>query len=336
MTQRRLSKRTSAITKRRLLEEKLQRRIVSREVRNQKLRSNHLRDLQSEELRKFHEEAFRLSDCVDRLLPSDSDTESVDTLERTVNEIIDGIASLDPVPLLESTTIEEEATYRRRKTSTDHEFLDEPVVGNFPGNSWPPRYPSQEPESPYLNSTPVFPESAPLSVIPSEAGSDSNSNQSDNNSDVFEASNSDPELVDKLTEDILGDQFKHLLQRNSEPAVDLQDQVVDTLVTMENSDFKEKMRPIKILERKVRDTMEMFTAQNVASVDLSNYTDRLKEVRTKLDDYNEAIAQVIVDLDSDDTDDKERISNLEDVQKVLKEEVLRNEREVSSLSHSPK
>ena len=200
MTQRRLSKRTSAITKRRLLEEKLQRRIVSREVRNQKLRSNHL---------------LRLSDCVDRLLPSDSDTESVDTLERTVNEIIDGIASLDPVPLHESTTIEEEATYRRRKTSTDHEILDEPVVGNFPGNSWPPRYPSQEPESPYLNSTPVFPESAPLSVIPSEAGSDSKSNQSDNNSDVFEASNSDPELVDKLTEDILGDQFKHLLQRYS-------------------------------------------------------------------------------------------------------------------------
>ena len=101
----------------------------------------------------------------------------------------------------------------------------------------------------------------------------------------------------------------------------LQDQVANNLVTMEEAVFKEKIRPIKILERKVRDTMKKFTAQNVTSVDLSNYTDRLKEVRTKLDDYNEAIAQVIVDLDSDDTDDKERISNLEDVQKVLKEEM---------------
>ena len=50
---------------------------------------------------------------------------------------------------------------------------------------------------------------------------------------------SDPELVDKLTEDILGDQFKHLLQRKSGTATDLQDQQVanTSIVTVEESAY---------------------------------------------------------------------------------------------------
>ena len=79
MTQRR-SKRTSAITKRRLLEETLNKRRSAAEKRKLIIQSR-------KELDCFNQEAQDLTNLVQRLLHSDTESEeSVDTLERTVNE----------------------------------------------------------------------------------------------------------------------------------------------------------------------------------------------------------------------------------------------------------
>ena len=78
MSQRRLSNRTSAVTKRRLLEEKVEKRKVEAEIRIQKLKSRNLQNLHDQELQSFTEEAKRLSQIVDTnfLLSSDSENNS--------------------------------------------------------------------------------------------------------------------------------------------------------------------------------------------------------------------------------------------------------------------
>ena len=140
MTQRR-SKRTAAVTKRRLLEEKLNRRKSDLERRR-------IRNLSRRELNVFDQEAERLNELVGRLLEeSDSEfNESVDTLERTVNDIIGEIEKLGNLSTEESNVEEQVST--RRNTSTDDNILSEPVerdLVHFPTLSWPPRTPSQEP-----------------------------------------------------------------------------------------------------------------------------------------------------------------------------------------------
>ena len=76
MTPRRLSQRTSAVKKRRLLEEeKLKKRGEAAVFRKLKARSNALRDLYSEELQSFQEEASRLGQVVNCLTSSHPDSE---------------------------------------------------------------------------------------------------------------------------------------------------------------------------------------------------------------------------------------------------------------------
>ena len=154
MTQRRQSKRTSAVTKRRILEEKLEKRRLSSEINKQKVVSKKLQSLQKKQLDAFTKEALRLSDCVNRL--SEQNQENIildDPLERTVNEIITDIESLDDTTenqnLLNNLSLVLDNSARRRLTSTDFDFLESPVIKTnsfFPHSSWPPRYPSQEPE----------------------------------------------------------------------------------------------------------------------------------------------------------------------------------------------
>ena len=98
MTQRRLSKRSTVVSKRRLLEEKLEKRRISTELRKQKEKSKHLRDLHEEELNEFSEEALRLSNCVDLYLEESETEKSNENLQRTVDEIISDIESLDNTP----------------------------------------------------------------------------------------------------------------------------------------------------------------------------------------------------------------------------------------------
>ena len=82
----------------------------------------------------FDQEAEILNELVDRLLENDSESnESVDTLERTVNDIIGEIECLGN-PSTEETNVEFEVTEQastRRNTSTDNNIFNESVERNL-------------------------------------------------------------------------------------------------------------------------------------------------------------------------------------------------------------
>ena len=67
MTHRRLSKRTTSVNKRKLLQEKLRVRSDKAILKKEKARAKVLQELHNKELELFTEEAFRLSDIVDTL-----------------------------------------------------------------------------------------------------------------------------------------------------------------------------------------------------------------------------------------------------------------------------
>ena len=98
MTQKRQSKSSTAVSKRRLLEEKLEKRRISTELKRQTEKSKHLRDLWEKELNEFSEEALRLSNCVYLYLEESETEESNENIQRTVDEIISDIESLDNTP----------------------------------------------------------------------------------------------------------------------------------------------------------------------------------------------------------------------------------------------
>ena len=184
MTPRRLSKRTTTTNKRRLLEEKLEKRADEAKLGLLRKKSKVLQQLHSQELKKFSEEALRLGQIVDSLYSchpesEGSEEESFKSLEwddteetppsfvtdRTsslltdrsqsvVDLIIDDILSLDNPAECQVEPVLPEAldsgNSARRNTSTDERFLDEAhIAGVVPVPSnyhWPPRFPSQEPE----------------------------------------------------------------------------------------------------------------------------------------------------------------------------------------------
>lgn len=310
MTQRR-SKRTAAVTKRRLLEEKLNRRKSDLERRR-------IRNLSRRELNVFDQEAERLNELVGRLLEeSDSEfNESVDTLERTVNDIIGEIEKLGNLSTEESNVEEQVST--RRNTSTDDNILSEPVerdLVHFPTLSWPPRTPSQEPED----------------FVPLQASSlekvEPPPTEENLDSEVFEEE-SEPELVDALTEHILGDQFKHLLRTDLRYSSSSSATAESDTSKMDEEIFKTRLRAVKLAERKLRNVKRVFTSKNVSDLDLDDYKSRLKEIRIHLDAYTDLVSELVLDLNPGSGDDQQRINDVEAEQGVLEQEVLSNENEV--------
>ena len=321
MTQRRVSKRHSAITKRRLLEDKLNKRKVEAEIRCQRNRSKLLQRLHEAELKSFLEEALRLSQTVDRLLlTSCSDSNlSVDSLELTVNEIIDNIQNLDKSSgnkeaLLDSPPTSTNRT--RRRQTTDPDFLEDRPVDNpqrtFPHPSWPPRYPSQEPEEfiPLEHSSIV----ASYHPFPSQ--------ETLSEGEVFEE-DSEPENTEACLETIFTDKFQHLFSSSSPPLAPS-----ESAFTMEEQTFTKRNRFVKVAERKVKDTKKTFLAQDFTEIDLNHYNDRLKEIRDRLEGYNDIVTELVLDLNPSSKDDEERIATLEADKETLLIEVLNNEKEV--------
>ena len=336
MTQRR-SKRTTAVTKGRLLEETLERRKGEAEIRKLKNRSRTLEELRKQELDSFTKEAAKLSDLVDRLVESDSELEdSVETLEKTVNEIIEGIHSLHNSPTdkeeLETFNLSKEVS-RRRNTSTNNGILDDPVEVNpiqFPALSWPPRSPSQGSEgfNPFETSsinkgrevTPILDESFDSDVFETEAVDDVQS---------------DPELTNALSEQILTDDFKHLLRpdlRYSSPDKPVDISVITTdnqnLTMMEEGEFKRKIRVVKAAKLKVKNAKKKFTAENVTDMHLDVYRQELKNIRNNLDSYDDVVTELVLDLNAENNDDQQRITAVGIEQEELLGEVLKNENEV--------
>ena len=68
---------------------------------------------------------------------------------------------------------------------------------------------------------------------------------------------------------------------------------------MEETEYKRRLRGVKLAILKVKDAKRLFLAQIFSEMDVSQYTARLKEIRDKLDLYNEAVAELLVDLDDD-------------------------------------
>ena len=121
MSQRRASKRSFTITNKRLSEERLERKKVEAEIRVAKHRSKLLQNLHKAKLTSYQEEAQRLSDIVDSLsLASGSDSNlSGDSLEITVNEIIDNINSLADTPTETILDSSDSSRSTRRRQTTD-------------------------------------------------------------------------------------------------------------------------------------------------------------------------------------------------------------------------
>ena len=279
MTQRR-SKRKATVKKTRLLEENIKQRKSDAQKRQ-------LRNKSRRELNVFDQEAKRLSNLVDSLLTHESESdESVDTLERTVNEIIDEIEILGNLSTASNEISLESEFSKRKNTSTDNNILNEPVEENlihFPEISWPPRNPSEEPE--HFSPHPGYTSS--ISHINLAITEEENLD-----SEVFEEEEeSDPELTDNLTEEILGENFSHLLRtdlRSSKSGNSSNS--TPSSVNMEEQEYKSRLRAVKVAERKVMNVKSDFTAQNITELDLDDYKSRLKEIRSYLNVYRDLIS----------------------------------------------
>ena len=79
-----------------------------------------------------------------------------------------------------------------------------------------------------------------------------------------------------------------------------------------------------------KDVKKRFNAQALTSIHVPEYRDRLKEIRDKLDVYDDAVSDVIVDLDESNAIDKQRQTTLEADKELLLQEVLANEKEVET------
>ena len=285
---------------------KIEKRQEEADLRLQRKTSTALKNLHSQELRKFKEEAFRLSNLVDHLYPiaptgNSSDDLSYKSLEwdnseesspsfvtnRTsflsdrshsvVDDIIDNILGLDnPAECQEEFSPEalDSGTSVRRNTSTDNQFLDPPpassVVPQIDNYQWPPRFPSQEPE--------VF--------------------------DPFDSSSLNQDLV---------------------PVEVFEVDIQEAISTMEEEEFKLRVRAVKLARGKVKNAKKNFTANNVSSLDVVSYGVRLKEIRDKLDAFEDLFTELVVDLDAGNVADQARITELETWQADLCQEVLANE-----------
>ena len=141
-------------------------------------------------------------------------------------------------------------------------------------------------------------------------------------SDVFEE-DSKPETTAACLETIFTDKFQHLFSSSSPPFAPS-----ESAFTMEEQTFATRSRVVKLAERKVKDTKKRFLSQDFTEIDLNHYSDSLKEIRDRLDGYDNIVAELVLDLNLSSKEDEERIATLEADKKTLLVEVLNNEKEV--------
>ena len=310
------------MTKGRLLEEKLEKRRIESQERAEKARLKQIQNSTEEEAANSENLAIenQLAENLDVEDPGNKSLEwdhSEDTppsfsnetwsSSKAVEEIIEEIESLEEsLEILETdkeNPLDNSKARSRTKTSTDNAFLDVGVEPIPPLNLWPPRFPSQEPEfNPLLHSS-LARNPHTLSDIDSEESYNS----------VFEeCDDSDPEEAATNTNNCL----KVILTEKFE-----------NLLNMEETIYKERLRVIKLESRKVRNEISAFLPDMITNMDTSNYVDRLKDIRVQLKLYEDAVSNLILDLEDQNSED-ERIGVLENDQAKVKKEVLENERKV--------
>ena len=171
MSERRKSKRTSAVTKGRLLEEKLEKRRIKSQERAEKARLKQIQHSTEEEAASKENLAIenQLADNLDEEDQGDKSLEWDHSEEtppsflndtwdsnKAVEEIIEEINIEEPLEILDTdneSALDDKKFRSRAKTSTDNAFLDGAVEPIPPLNLWPPRFPSQEPE--FLKKVPI-------------------------------------------------------------------------------------------------------------------------------------------------------------------------------------
>ena len=300
MNEDRRSKRTSTVNKRIELEERLNKRKTEAELKDEKSRSEKLLNLHQQELNLFTSEAQRLSETVDRLY-----TEYLEpvNLEWDSDEITTSpsFASVFSSP---DTNVSELVKSILNESDEEHE---------------------EELESQDINPREIFGESRRKNTSTNIGFLDSP--EPEQNYNCF---NWPPRYPSQEPEDLpvsiplqVGVVHQDLLDIE-------EDEVFEVAAIMDKTAYDAKYRTVKIATRKVRDKMKIFLAENVTSIDIPNFEDRLKEVRNFLDLFNDAVSDLIVDLNEAEDDDKRRIDSLETVQANLLQEVVDNEKGVKA------
>ena len=86
---------------------------------------------------------------------------------------------------------------------------------------------------------------------------------------------------------------------------------------MNLGDYQARLRTIKLAAKKMQDAKKLFLASDVTKTHIHTHEARLKEIRDKLETFNEAVSDLIVDLDEHNADDKAKIASLETLEANL-------------------
>ena len=87
---------------------------------------------------------------------------------------------------------------------------------------------------------------------------------------------------------------------------------------MDAANYEARYRVIKVAAKKVKDSKKRFVAEDVTHMDIDTYESRLKEIRDKLDAFDDAVTDLIVDLDENNADDKLKIGSMTSKGKLLR------------------
>ena len=296
----RKSSRPSSVIKREELAEKLAKRKAEAEIKVLASRSKALDSVYRQELKTFEEEAKRLSELVDRIY-DDSEPDNISNPEQSLEWDSDECNTSPSFVTIESSVVSPSVK------EIIEDILNFSVTRGEEENVVPPKgnRRNTSTDANFLSSSPV---DKPVHF------------------------NWPPRFPSQEPEDYI--HFFHPplqlhLEENQEVEEVFEAEEEEQLGTMDPADYEARLRVIKLAAKKVQNAKKLFLASDVTKIHIHTYEARLKETRDKLDTFNEAVADLIVDLDEDNADDKAKITSLETFEANLLEEVKKNEKEVA-------
>ena len=306
----RLSKRTLAVNKRRQLEAKLQKRKEAADFRlelsKSRARSKALERLHNQELRLFTEEAFRLFDVVESIEYSPgSELNQEEIAESLSQESLEWDNSEEAPSFLTATSksdpsvdeiIEEILCPSPTEAYLhDQENLDQDKSRRK--TSTDPDFledlgpaPGEKHARNPLNWPPRFPSAEP---------------------EVFSPLFSSTQSLNLLREEVFEIETAVISQQG-----------------MEETNFKSRLKSVNVAEKKVQQEVKQFLAANLTEGHVAQHSARLKNIKDKFDFFDDAVIELICDLDNFDATDQPRIKVLEKQQEDLLQAVVSNEKEV--------
>ena len=290
MSDKRTSSRPSTVKKSLLLEEKLALRKEKAEVRRQRSRSLNLERLHKEELSAYAADARLLSD----LVSSDSETPTDPSLEWDSD-----IETTSP------SFVKEPVDYQRTG-------IEEDIIK---GSS----------QSPGL--------SAGVARRRRNTSTDGEFLEEFSSSDVVGSNvlNWPPREPSQEPENSILDNYFSLLKPLSR--VSSVREVSDgssSPLSMEAEIYNTKLRAVKLAEISVKDEMQTFTVDDVTVINCATCQARFQDVRNELKSFNKTVADVILDLDEENSTDEERKRSLESRKSNLLNLVKNYEREIEN------